>query len=166
MNFKKSISVASERSDRIVQWVDQHCVTRWLADHGNLAFFYGIFLFLYEVSILREVVPAIHPPLIAWAGLLAVYDIFVRKLWKDTPFWNALLLFMISAAVTAVINMETGVVSNVKAWIMTIIPLVAFYPVCVTGNLLEKKRTLVKAMMGGAIVVFLCSLVAIGMYLA
>jgi hypothetical protein len=49
---------------------------------------------------------------------------------------------------------------------MTIIPLVAFYPVCVTGNLLEKKRTLVKAMMGGAIVVFLCSLVAIGMYLA
>lgn len=166
MNCKRFVSGNSESTSHLVQWVEQHYVTRWIADHGNLAFFYGIFLFLYEVSVLRNIVPVIHPPLIAWAGILVVYDIFVRRLWKNTPFWKLLLLFMISAIVTAVANLETGIVGNAKAWIMTIIPLTTFYPVCITGNSLEKKRTLVKAMLGGAVVVFLCSVVALGMYLA
>ena len=50
MNYKHFLSGAIEKSQRIEKFVNQHCVARWLVDHGNLALFYGIFLFLYELK--------------------------------------------------------------------------------------------------------------------
>ena len=58
-------------------------VGRLLVSHTALALCYGVFLFLYELPILRVLLEPVHPVLIAWAGALALYDVAVRKLWKQ-----------------------------------------------------------------------------------
>ncbi len=149
----------------VKHWVDTHRLTRWITSHTVLAFFYGIFLFLYEIQIIREYIPILHPLFILWSGIIFVYDIFIRKFWNEVRFWRLLLLFMISAGITAVLCLETGFAANIKSWILTIIPLISFYPVCQLKNA-NRKKTMIVALLGAAIVVFIASSVALGMYLA
>ncbi len=154
-----------ERSERIGQAMQKHLVTRLLTSHVALAFCYGIFLFLYEIKFLRETVPVVHPILIGWAGLLAVYDILVRRLWEKLPLWQPLAAFAVIAGITAVLNRQTGLVTNLKIWVLTVLPLVAFYPLCLLEEGEKREKTLLKALSGGAAVMFLASLVAVVMYL-
>lgn len=159
-NFKMQ-----EKINLIAQKVENTPVLRLFFSHTLLSFIYGTFLFLYEIKFLRELVPVVHPFLIFWSGVLILYDIFVRQIWKKVPFWQPLLLFLISAAVTAVINFEAGIVSNFKAFILTALPLFIFYPACILTEKSRVKKTLILSTIGASVVAFAASLSAIVMYL-
>lgn len=137
----------------------------FVTSHQNLAFFYGIFLFLYELQFLRQLIPVIHPVLIGWAGLLFLYDLFCRKLWKALPFWQPLALFAVSAGLTALLTRDAGLVGNIKTYILTILPLCAFYPLCFLVPRQARLKTFLNAFLGAAVIVFLSSLIAIGTFL-
>ena len=153
------------RAQAAERWVESHKITRFFTSHTVLAFFYGAFLFLYEVKFLRQLIPVVHPVLIAWAGLLFLYDVLVRCCWNKLPLWKVLALFVVSTVITAVLNFNVSVSGSVKGVILTVLPLVAFYPVCLLVPRQERTRTLLKALLGGAIVVFFASLAAIGLYM-
>ena len=112
--------VLFKRGEEIEKRVDACPLIRALVSHKWLVFFYGIFLFLYEIKFLREWVSAIHPVLIAWAGALLIYDVLIRKIWKKVPYWQWIVLFAICAVITAALNLETGLVSNVKSLVMVL----------------------------------------------
>ena len=154
-----------ENCERLDQRMQAYGIVRFLTSHTALAFFYGVFLFLYELRYLRQAVPAIHPVLIAWAGALAVYDIVVRRIWEKLPNRSFLLLFCLAAGITAITTIETGAVSNIKGWIFVVLPLVAFYPLCLLEPEEKRKKALIKAMLGAAIVIFAASALAVVMYL-
>lgn len=139
---------------------------RLLFSHQLLVFIYGIFLLMYEIKFLQEYVPIFHPLLIAWSGLIFLYNVFRKKVWKNIIYWKVLLIFMISAGITAITTAETGLTSNLKAWILTSLPLCIFYPLCFVD---EDKRNYLKTFLitlsGAAIISALASLIAIGMYL-
>lgn len=158
-------SIGTERLYKIDRFVNENPILRLFFSRTLLAFFYGTFLFLYEIKFLREIVPVIHPFLIFWAGIIIVYDLLIRRIWQKVPFWKPLVLFLISAAITAVITAEAGLVTNVKAWIFTALPLFVFYPTCLTCEKDKVKKTLMVSTIGSSIVVFLASLSAIIMYL-
>ena len=113
---------------------------------------------------MREVIPAIHPVLIAWAGMLAAYDLFIRWGWPRWPVWKLLFLFVVSSGISVVLNREAGLVGNIKTWILTVLPLFAFYPVCLTAGK-HRKKALILAGLGGAIVLFASSVLALIMYI-
>lgn len=151
--------------EKIENQVNVHIFTKTIVSHKWLAFFYGIFLFLYELKFLRENISAIHLVLIAWAGLVVVYDLFVRKIWRKVPHWKYLAVFSVCAAVTVLVNLETGLVTNVKSWVMVVLPLLAFYPVCMEGNRQQRNKTILTVLSGSAVVVFVASTFAVWMYL-
>lgn len=151
--------------ERIESLMERNVLTRLLLSHTCLVFFYGIFLFAYELKFLRELIPALHPVLIGWAGVLAAYDVLIRRVWRKLPFWQPLFLFAVSALVTAVLNRETGIVGNVKSWILTVLPLLAFLPVCILADREKREKTLMTALLGVAVVACLASAVSLVMYL-
>lgn len=131
-----------------------------------MAFFYGIFLFLYELKFMREIVSAIHPVLICWAGSVAIYNVLFRKSFIEWPHWIAVVVFGVAVGITTVTNFEAGIVQNIKAFIFVVLPLVAFYPVCLQAKSDEKRtRIIVKVLLGAAIVVFGASVIAIVLYM-
>ena len=153
----------AEKSEQIEGTLQKNPLMRFLTSHTALVFCYGIFLFLYEIKFLREVIPVVHPVLIGWAGLLAVYDIVVRRLWEKLPLWQPLAVFAVLAGITALVNHQAGLVGNLKVWVMAVLPLVAFLPLCLLAK--DREKALLKALSGGAAVVFLASLAAVVMYL-
>lgn len=159
------IVLKRERTQAIEQRVETHGVFRFFASHTVLAFFYGIFLFLYELKFLNQLIPVIHPLLIAWTGGLFLYDVLVRGFWRKVPFWKVLALFVVSVAITAALNVSISASGSVKAVILTSLPLVAFYPVCLLAPRQERTKALVKSLLGAAIVVFLASLAAVILYI-
>lgn len=128
----------------------------------NLAFWYGIFLCLYEIKFLRELVPVVHPVLIAWSVVLVVSG----RTWKDLPGLPLLAAFSASAGITALLSWRVGGWHNAKAWVMTVLPLWTFYPVCVGGSWEDRLRRLVKGLLGAAVVVFFASLSGLALYFA
>lgn len=154
-----------ENCERLDQRMQAYGIVRFLTSHTALAFFYGVFLFSYELRYLRQIAPAIHPVLIAWAGALAVYDIVVRRILKKLPNRSFLLLFFLATVITAVTTIEAGAVSNIKGWIFVVLPLAAFYPLCLLTSEENRKKVLIKAMLGAAIVIFATSALALAMYL-
>ena len=152
-------------TEQIDTWTQSHALTRMLTSHVWLAFFYGIFLFLYEIVILREVVPVVHPLLIAWAGALIFYDIVVRKYWKEMPYWKVLAVFAVICLVSAFMNREGGIAGNIKSFIMVMLPLGAFYPICLMEKKENRERAFLRALLGGAIVVFIASFIALVLFL-
>ncbi len=158
-------SIGTERLHKIDRFVSANPILRLVFSHTLFAFFYGIFLFLYEIKFLREIIPVVHPFLIFWAGIIIVYDLFIRHIWQKVPFWKPLALFLVSAAITAALTAEAGLMSNVKAWIFTALPLFVFYPICLVCEKNKAKKTLIVSTIGSSIVVFLASLSAIIMYL-
>lgn len=156
---------SNERRVRITHWISDHMLTRILVSHTSLAFCYGIFLFLYDIALLREVIPVVHPILIGWAGGLFLYDVFIRDFWGKLPRWKPLALFVIATGLTALSTLEAGLSTGIKSVIMVALPLCAFYPVCLLEAKANWENALVKALMGAAVIVFLASLTAVGMYL-
>ena len=133
--------------------------------HELLAFFYGTFLVLYELIIVDNAVSWMHEILILWAGLIFLYDLLIRKIWKRIPFYIFLVAFAGSACITTLINIRTGLVANVKALILTILPLVAFLPTCfVHDEPKTKKKSFIISMLGAEIVMFIAVLIALYMY--
>lgn len=151
--------------NKLDEKIQKNRVTRLLTSHTALAFCYGIFLLLYELKFLREIVPAVHPFLIAWAVALALYDVVVRKLWKHLPLWQPLAGFAILAGITAVVNRQVGLGENLKVWVLACLPLVAFLPLCLLCKREEREKAVLRALLGAVAVVCLASFVAIIMYL-
>lgn len=153
-----------ERTTLLDSKVQSNGFLRFCTNHGALVFFYGIFLFLFEIKSLRNTITVVHFPLIAWAGLLAVYDIFVRRLWEKLPLWKPLFVFAVLAGVTALVNYETGLVSNIKSWVMVTLPLLSFLPLCLLCRKEDREKSLLSALAGAAVVIFIASLVALVMF--
>ncbi len=158
-------SQSNETINKIKQKAEELPVLRFIFSHTVLGFFYGTFLFLYEIKFLREIVPVVHPFLIFWAGIIILYDLVVRRIWEKVPFWRPLALFLISAAITAVLTAETGLISNIKAFVLTALPLFAFYPICLCEKKDIRDKALVLSTIGASVVVFVSSFAAIIMYL-
>jgi len=154
-----------ERGEKLSNWVLEHPVIGMLLSHSNLAFGYGIFLFLYEIALLRDLVSMVHPVLLGWAGVIFLYDVCVGRIWEKLPHWKVLALFVICAGLTALTALEAGLATGIKSVIMMAVPLCAFYPVCLTDAGKKREKALIKAMLGAAVIVFLASLSAVVMYL-
>lgn len=154
--------LSDERRRAIDGRVTENAAGKFLTSRTALAFFYGIFLFLYEIKFLRQLVPAVHPVLIGWAAALICYDLLIRGAWKTVPYYPIFVLFGISAAVTALIHQDAGLVGNLKSLVMSVLPLLAFYPVCFCR---ERRKAMFLALLGAAVVVFLASVIGVVLYL-
>ena len=163
--MKKFEFIKPEQSMRVEAAMDKHRVTRLLTDYGALAFCYGLFLFLYDLPVLQDVIEGAHLALIGWAGLLTVYSIVVRRLWEKLPMWQPLVVFVVVGGITAVLNRQVGLVTNLKAWVLAMLPLAAFLPLCLSCEKSQREKKLLTAFSGGAAVMLVASAIAIVMYL-
>lgn len=154
--------LSDERRRAIDERVTGSAVGKFLTSRTALAFFYGIFLFLYELKFLRQLVPEVHPVLIGWSAALICYDFLIRKAWKTIPYYPFFVLFGISAAVTALVRQDTGLAGNLKSLVMSVLPLMAFYPVCFCQ---ERRKAMILSLLGAAAVVFIASAVGVALYL-
>lgn len=144
--------------------VADHYLLRQMTSHTVLAFCYGLFLFLYEVKFARDIVSPLHPLLIAWGGVLVLYDIFVRDIWKKIPHRILIFLFTVSTAVTTVLTREAGIVAGIKGMIFTLLPLYVFLPVCFSQEKTKRRNTLILSFLGASVVLLAASLAALGCY--
>lgn len=140
-------------------------IVRILFSHRYIAFFYGIFLFLYELKFIRNYVSIFHPVLIIWSALIIFYDIFIRKNWNQIPYWKNLILFTFSTGITAILTLEAGIVGNIKSCVLTSVPLFIFYPICFFGYKGNRLKIFLVTMSGAAAVSCFASGIALWMYL-
>lgn len=159
------MQIPQERCGAIRKRVEENPVLRFLTTRSNLLLFYGIFLFLYEIRFLRHLVPALHPVLIGWAGALVLYDLLVRRSWRQVHGWPLVALFVVTTGITAVSNMEAGLIMNLKSAVMTSLPLLVFYPLCAELSGEDRERALLKSLLGAAAVYALASLTALVLFL-
>lgn len=152
-------------AQRLASFVSRHAVLRFITSFTPMMVCYGTFLFLYEVKFARETVTVVHPVLIGWALLVAAYSLLIRRDRRALPFKYLILAFLASAAVSALVNLETGLVGNLKAFVMTALPLVAFLPYCASLPKKDAQKRLLTVLLGPAILIFVCSAVALGLYL-
>lgn len=149
------------------KWIDgvsSNPLLRGILSPVSVAFFYGLFLAAYEIKFLREFLPVVHPFLIAWAVLVCGYQIVLRWQWKQIPHVGWLVLFAGAALVTVVLNLEVGIVGGVKSWVLTVLPLFCFYPMCAVTDAQKRKASIVTALLGAAVIIFLASASALYMY--
>ena len=76
----KSRLCGFESCELIDEKVSRYAIAKFVFSHTSLAFFYGLFLFLYEIKFVRGIISVLHPMLIAWAVIIVLYDIFIRKI--------------------------------------------------------------------------------------
>lgn len=153
-----------EDSHVVDERISRHLLAKFFFSHTALVFFYGLFLFLYEIKFVRSMISPLHPVLIGWTGILVLYDIFIRNIWKKIPFSVLIFLFTVSAGITVITTKEAGVVSGIKSWILTLIPLYAFYPLCHSLPKERRENALLISFLGAALVVFAASALALGLY--
>ncbi len=158
-----SILHQSERIKEICKELSEHKFAGFLLSHQAFAFFYGIFLFGYEISLIRNIVSVIHPIFIAWGCLLICYDVFIRKSWEVVVLQKILFLFGIVVMITGVINYRAGIVGNIKECILTVLPVFVLYPTCFLEKA-EKRRTFLISFSGAAVVTFVSSLVSVFLF--
>ena len=150
---------------RLDTWVDSHVITKFLTSRVALAFFYGIYLFLYEIKFFRESPATVmHILLIGWASFLICYDLVVRKVWRRMPFLLTIVLFLAAVAITLISTIEAGIVGNIKAFVMIALPLFAFYPLCLESDKRIKQKSLLIALSGASVIIFVASVIALCMY--
>ena len=154
-----------ERCLAVSNWVDKNIITRFLLSPISVSFVYGIFLFAYEIFFLREIIPAIHPVLIAWTGIVVAYNALIRKNILSLKGMTFLILFAVASLVTVVLNWKAGIFGNVKVWILSLLPIFAFLPVCQTVSKENRKKVLIKVLLGASVVILLASLVSLYLYL-
>ena len=136
-----------------------------IVSHVAIAFFYGIFLFLYEIKFLRNIIPTLHLLLIGWALVIIAYDLVIRRIWRVIPYWTILLGFLVITGITSIVNYEAGIVSNLKSMIMILIPLAIFYPVCMLEKPEERKKAIAISLGGASVVTFFASSIALVMFM-
>lgn len=134
-----------------------------LLSHHVLAFFYGSFLFLYELSITQEMVSAVHPVLIMWSAAVVLYDIFVRRLWEEIPYRKVLALFILSVTITSCLTIGAGGIGNIKIWLLVILPILIIYPICFADKEGRQKNYMI-AFSGVWILNFFASLISLYMF--
>lgn len=134
-----------------------------LLSHHILAFFYGIFLFLYELSITQEMISMIHPVLIIWSGIIVVYDIFVRRIWEKIPYRKILALFILAVSITACLTLKAGIMGNIKTWVLIILPILVVYPICFCEEDKRQENFMI-SFSGAWILTFFSSLISLYMF--
>ena len=152
--------------DKLTTTVERFAILRFFTSFTPMMTCYGVFLFLYEVRFLRELIPSVHPVLIVWALAVAAYSLLVKRDRHYPRFAKYLVVaFLVSAAISALVNIRTGALSNAKAFVMTALPLVAFLPYCASCSREDAEKRLLTVLLGPAAVTFVCSLVALLLYL-
>lgn len=134
-----------------------------LFSHHFLAFFYGSFLFLYELSITQEIVSVIHPVLIIWSVAVVLYDIFIRRIWKEIPYGKILVFFILSVSITSCLTMQAGKTENIKVWLLVILPVLIIYPICFEEKE-ERQKNYIVSFLGVWILNFIASLISVYMF--
>lgn len=157
--------VKREHSQAISNWVDKNVITRFLFSPVSLAFAYAVFLFAYEIIFLRDIIPVLHPVLIAWAGIVVVYNMLIRRIISTLLGGKILVLFSIVCLVSVFLNWQAGIVGNIKAWILSVLPIFAFFPVCQMVSEEQRKKVLIKVLLGASVVIFLASSISLFLYL-
>lgn len=137
---------------------------QFLLSHEIFAFFYGIFLFGYEIWLTRNIISVIHPIFIIWGFLLIGYDVMIRRSWEIVFLQKLLFLFVIMAMITGIINYEVGITQNLKVWILTALPILTLYPICFLGKS-QRIKGFIISFLGAAIVIFVSSLISVYMFL-
>lgn len=153
------------KKDRLEARMEAHFLTRILTSHVIFAFTYGIFLFLYELKFFRELIPVLHPFLIVWAIFMIAYDICIRDSLKKMQGSKILLLFVLSTAITVLLNMKVNLLWNMKAWILSVLPLFTILPVCQIASEKDRKKIFIQSLLGAAVVIFLAALGSLILYL-
>lgn len=138
---------------------------KWFFSPAVLSFFYGIYLFLYEIKFLRDIIPVIHPVLIIWAAVVIFYAVFFRKVLLSTPYWKILFCFFLSMIVSVILNITVNPILSLKSWVMAFLPLALFYISFFQYGQNERESIFIKVMIGASVVVFIASLVALIMFL-
>lgn len=152
-------------TEKVNHFVDSHKFTTFITSPFYMAFFYGIFLFLYELKFARELIGSFHPILIGWALFTAFYNFVFRKILTKIPFWQFLGIFGLFALITTLLTRNYGLVSNIKSLILTLLPLVSFLPVVLGAEKEKQKASLLKVLLGSSVTMFLASLVSLGLFL-
>lgn len=145
--------------------VQANGAARFILSPGWLAFFYGTYLYLYELRLVRDHISVIHPILIIWAAVLTAYNIMIRKMWRKLPFSKTLTMFSLAAAVTGIVNLQAGGIQNLKAFALVLIPLCVFYPLCVQPDAERRKKELLLSAAGLMSLSFLASIAAVVLFL-
>lgn len=158
--------ISKELRNKSISYIDSNPAAKWFFNPVVFGFFYGICLFLFELKIFCDVISPLHAMLIVWAGIVSIYNLLIKWEWKTIPGKYFLILFSILAGITAITTVEVGLVHTAKAWIMLALPLCAFYPICLAGDAQERKAKLIRVLLGAAIVMFIASAIALGMYFA
>ncbi len=114
---------------------------------------------------MRNVVPAVHPALIIWAIFVSVYNLFVRRQIRNYPRKTIFFAFITLTAISAIINMKAGFLGNVKAWILTVLPLFTFVSVCYNKPKEKCEETYLRVLSGGAVVIFIASFISLILYI-
>lgn len=147
-------------------WLKAHPVAEFFLSHRWLALFYGTYLYLYELQILREHLSIFHPVLVIWAAAVVAYDAVTGQGMFSAPFFKLALLFLTSAAVTTLINLPVGGIQNIKTYVLVLLAMAAFYPLCATGDAEARGKNLLLSGAGTMVICFFASLAAVIMYLA
>ncbi len=152
-------------TQKINNFVDSHKIISFFTSPFTMAFFYGIFLFLYELKYARDLIPPLHPIFIGWALFTAFYNFVFRKALTKIPFWQFLVAFGVFALITTLLTFNYGATSNVKSLVLTLLPLVAFLPAVLSEEKEKQKASLLKALLGGSIVLFFASLSSLVLFI-
>lgn len=147
-------------------WLKAHPTARFILSHRYLALFYGTYLYLYELQILRDHISILHPLFALWAAAVVAYDAFTGQGIFSAPFSKIALLFLTSAAVTTLINLPVGGIQNIKTYVLVLLAICGFYPLCTTGDADTRGKNLLFSGAGTMIICFFASLAATIMYLA
>lgn len=154
----------NDTGKNVVDKLKVNSLTRIATSNICLASCYGTFLFLYEIKFLREMVSVLHPILILWSVLVIGYNFFKYRKQRRNISQILLVTFVILAGITGILNYKTGIISNIKAWILAVIPLGVFYPMCILSEKEKMKKNFILSILFPSFVVFCGSLIALITY--
>lgn len=158
------MSKYAEVTAKIQDVTEKNSFFRFITSFTPMMFCYGIFLFLYEMKFSIKFLPTVHPFFIAWAGLVSMYSLFIKRDFKKISGWQLIAVFTVSTFVTAIVHFSVSPISNIKALILTLLPLYAFLPAFVSTPKENRKSDFLKILIGSAGVMFLFTLTALILY--
>lgn len=151
--------------EKIEQGPSKHKMLNSLLSYQVMVAFYGVYLFLYELRLVRSVIAPIHPAFILWAVIVIGYHMVFRKEIKKLYGYLPLLLFSVVAVLASLTNYEAGLIGNMKACFLALLPIFAFYPLCFTKDTSKRTSLIIKTLLGASVVVCAASAIALVMYL-
>lgn len=149
---------------KIQDVTEKNAFFRFITSFTPMMFCYGIFLFLYEIKFLRDIVPIVHPFLIVWAGFVVAYCLFIKRDFQKIPGWKLIAVFTVLTVVTAFVHLSVSPISGIKSLILTLLPLYAFLPAFVCTPKEKRKSQFFKILSGSAGVMFIFTLIALVLY--